>query len=266
MYQLSKLPLEVLYSIFDFLEFNDLITLGRLNTWYSYKVSTTITERVIQHIQQDGWRVHMNILATSHPPRKTRSSPYVSFSSELGLLSDFIRINPVSLMLEFKLYPLNGDGMDYKEDIQDDERSLVIFKNIKTNISLVSYFAQVSHNDQHAKRLQQINQAGSAMMNNDDQLWTRLNRHGETVMMGIGLEVGYNVSNENLDIAQNKIIKFKEEYERYKNEEHQIQVKLDDPAVIEFTHMLITPDWWIQKMTNPFDDISNLNYYEHAFW
>jgi hypothetical protein len=59
MYRLSKLPLEVLYAIFDFLEFKDLITVGRLNTWYSYKVSTTITERVFENIKQDGWRVHV---------------------------------------------------------------------------------------------------------------------------------------------------------------------------------------------------------------
>jgi hypothetical protein len=165
-------------------------------------------------------------------------------------------------MLEFKLYPLKEDGMEYKQDIGEDERSLVIFEKIRTNISLVSYFAQVSQKPDQVKRLQQINQAGSAMMN-DEQLWTRLNKSGEAVM-GTGFTVNYTVSNDKLQHAQDKIAMFKKEYERYKNDEHQIEVKLENPAVIEFDHILITPDWWIQKMVHPFDDVSyNI---EHAFW
>lgn len=59
MYKLSSLPIEILYMISEFLDTEDLVTLARLNSWYSYRLSTLISERIYQYVEQEGWRIHV---------------------------------------------------------------------------------------------------------------------------------------------------------------------------------------------------------------
>lgn len=59
MYKLSSLPIEILYIITDFLETEDLVTLGRLNTWYGYWISIVLGERIEECVQKEGWRIHV---------------------------------------------------------------------------------------------------------------------------------------------------------------------------------------------------------------
>lgn len=61
MYTLSKLPIEILYSIMDHLDTSQVITMARLNSWYAYRLSTVISERISQNVKSDGWRIHVGI-------------------------------------------------------------------------------------------------------------------------------------------------------------------------------------------------------------
>lgn len=58
MYTLSKLPTEILYSIMDHLGTADVITMARLNSWYAYRLSTVMSERISRNVKSDGWRIH----------------------------------------------------------------------------------------------------------------------------------------------------------------------------------------------------------------
>lgn len=60
MYKLSSLPIEILYMISGFLETKDLITLARLNTWFSYRLSPLLSERIYKDVESDGWRIHVS--------------------------------------------------------------------------------------------------------------------------------------------------------------------------------------------------------------
>jgi hypothetical protein len=60
MYKLSSLPLEILYCIGEYVPTEDLITLGRLNLWYSYWVASLIADRIASDVQRDGWRIHVS--------------------------------------------------------------------------------------------------------------------------------------------------------------------------------------------------------------
>lgn len=61
MYKLSSLPIEILYLIGSFLETEDLVTVGRLNTWYGYWISIILGERIEDCVQKEGWRIHVSI-------------------------------------------------------------------------------------------------------------------------------------------------------------------------------------------------------------
>lgn len=62
MYKLSSLPIEILYLVGDFLELQDLVTVGRLNSWYSYLFSIVLGERINDCVKEKGWRIHVSPL------------------------------------------------------------------------------------------------------------------------------------------------------------------------------------------------------------
>lgn len=70
MYKLSSLPIEIVYLIGNFLEIKDLVTLGRLNTWYGYWISIILGERIFTSVQKEGWRIHVNIYSASLKKKK----------------------------------------------------------------------------------------------------------------------------------------------------------------------------------------------------
>jgi hypothetical protein len=46
MFKLSKLPLELLYIICEYLDTDDLLVLARLNKWYNYHLAMLLSERI----------------------------------------------------------------------------------------------------------------------------------------------------------------------------------------------------------------------------
>ncbi|KAG2213395.1 hypothetical protein INT47_009068 [Mucor saturninus] len=267
MYKLSSLPIEILYLIGDFLEIKDLVALGRLNTWYSYWISIILGERISTSVQREGWRIHIDILAKSYPSEQTPSFP---FSTELLLLSEYSRINPITLTLEFKLCPIDEDGLDAVKSATQSERSIVIFNKIKTNIDIVAYFAQISTN----RRLQHVNQAGAAIMN-DRNLWNQLQDnndiHGNMAIMGSAFKLGYEMTTQNShkeDMV--KLIEtFQKDFDKHKNALDASSIKKEDSAVISFDKIQVSPEWWIKQMKVPTygsDEKQYPEFTEHGYW
>lgn len=271
MYKLSSLPIEILYIITDFLEIEDLVTLGRLNTWYGYWISIVLGERIEECVQKEGWRIHIDILSKSYPSND--NSPSFPFSTELLLLSEYSKINPCTLTLEFNLCPIDEDGLDAIKSASQSERSIVLFNKIKTNIDIVAYFAQISMN----RRLQHVNQAGAAIMN-DKNLWNLLMEKKSVIssnmaVMGSAFRLQYQVSNdmnEKQDLEK-LIEKFKMDYDQHKNhnDSNSLALKEETPAVISFDRIRVSPEWWVKQMKVPTyssDEQQHPEFSEHGYW
>ncbi|GAA5798086.1 hypothetical protein HPULCUR_003486 [Helicostylum pulchrum] len=264
MYKLSSLPVEILYLVGDFLDLQDLVTVGRLNSWYSYLFSIILGERINDCVKEKGWRIHIDVLAKSYP--STQNNPSFPFSTELLLLSEYSKINPVTMTLEFNLCPIDEEGLDAIKFATQSERSIVLFNKIKTNIDIVAYFAQISTN----RRLQHVNQAGAAIMN-DRNLWKQLDAKqsilGNMAVMGSAFQVQYEMTTENTDKQdmQKLIDKFKADYDKHKNEHDTTTLHKNDSAVISFDKIHVSPEWWIKQMKVP-DYNSEPSLIEHGYW
>ncbi|KAG1314941.1 hypothetical protein G6F64_001073 [Rhizopus arrhizus] len=262
MYTLSTLPREILYIIATFLDIQDLVTVARLNNWYGYWLSCILSERMKELVEKEGWRIHIDILATSHPSTQD-NTPSIAFSTELLLLSEFCRVNPVTLTLEFLLCPIDDDGLDAVKNAPISTRSLVMFNKVTTNINIVAYFAQISPK----KRLQHINQAGSALIN-DLVLWRKLSddshSHGVACMRS-GFRLSYELSTESEDTEIVKVVdQFKNDYDQHQSTEG-LEEKV--PLVISFDKVYVSPEWWIKQMEVPmYSSNDPQDYLVHGLW
>ncbi|KAI8882991.1 hypothetical protein K501DRAFT_250376 [Backusella circina FSU 941] len=262
MFKLSSLPLEILYYIGGYVPTEDLITLGRLNLWYSYWVSSLIADRIANDVQKDGWRIHVDILSTSHPKDDSISSGF-PFSIEMLLLSEFIRINPITLGLEFKLCPLEENGFDSKTSAVPSESSVVIFDKINTNINILAFFAQIPKNVE-VRELEHINHAGASVVD-ANSLMKEMKEGGQStkdgvINMGLEFNVEYGVSpitEEHDQSLEEKIEMFRNAYHRHKVTDtttscaDDTSAMLKDPAMMIFKNILVSPDWWVQQMKTP---------------
>ncbi|KAI8385698.1 hypothetical protein BD560DRAFT_345582 [Blakeslea trispora] len=228
MFTLSHLPIEILYLVVDYLDTEDVVLLARLNSWYSYWLSFVLGERMHRFIDQDGWRVHIDILAKSYPANRD-NQPTCPFSNELLLLSSYTRIHPVTLMIELKLYPVDQNGID---TAYRPSEPFVLLEEIKTNIDIVAYVTQISSD----KRLQYVHQAGTAILS-DHQI---LKSHDTKprVVLATDFQVRYEV--------------------------HQDDTEIPTKALLSFGDIQVTPEWWVKQMKKPFNSSPTL--VEHQFW
>lgn len=170
------------------------------------------------------------------------------------------------MTLEFNLCPIDEDGLDAIKHATQSERSIVLFNKIKTNIDIVAYFAQISTN----RRLQHVNQAGAAIMN-DRSLWKQLDNKqsivGYMAVMGLAFQVQYEMSKENSDKQdmQKLIKKFKSDYDQHKNEHDKTKLQKNDSAVISFDTIYVSPEWWIKQMKVANYNVEP-NLVEHGYW
>ncbi|KAI9480774.1 MAG: hypothetical protein EXX96DRAFT_564117 [Benjaminiella poitrasii] len=271
MYKLSSLPIEILYIIGNYLDTKDLITMSRLNSWYTYWLSFILGERIDQHVKEEGWRIHIDILAKSYPGISSyHGYSTFPFSTELLLLSEYSRINPSTLTLEFNLCPIDDDGLDANPNATQVERSIVLLNKIKTNIDIVAYFAQISPH----RRLQHVNQAGAAIIN-DRNLWQRHHSdlHSGLAVMGTGFKVQYDLAptRDNEEALPQLIERFKSGgYNNNQHPSYKVESLLlgdeQKPVVISFDKVLVSPEWWIKQMSIPNYNNHESEYSEHSYW
>ncbi|KAI8084302.1 uncharacterized protein B0P05DRAFT_636022 [Gilbertella persicaria] len=249
MYRLSKLPIEILYHVFSYLDTEDLVTLARMNTWYGYWLSIMLSERIDKNVKNEGWRIHIDILAKSYP--SNQSHPTFPFSTELLLLGEFARINPFTLTVEFKLCPIDEEGLDSITDATPSDCSIVLFDDIKTNIDIVAYFAQIAT----SRRLQHVNQAGAAMMS-DKKLWYQYNHHTKgSAVMGTGFQVKYDMKET------------RQEFRKLVDAFEQHHGKLSHaPAIISFDRLWVSPEWWVKQIKLPTLWNEQQEGLEHSYW
>ncbi|KAL7308513.1 hypothetical protein PS15m_011707 [Mucor circinelloides] len=263
MYTLSKLPIEILYSIMDHLDTSQVITMARLNSWYAYRLSTVISERISQNVKSDGWRIHIDILAKSYPSHQV--NPSFPFATELLLLSEYSKINPSTLTLQFNLLPIDDDGLDAIQSATRSQRSIVLFDKIKTNVDIVAYFAQISTN----RRLQHVNQAGAAIMNDRHLLSSDKEKSG-TAIMGAGFKVQYNLTTHIQEQDMSKLVdQFKSDYDQHKNKLDILSLQDEAPAVISFDAIHVSPEWWLKQMEIPSYssyEQQEPQFLEHSYW
>lgn len=125
--------------------------------------------------------------------------------------------------------------MEPKITTQKDDRSIVLLRDIKTNIDIVGYFAQISKNN----RLQHINQAGSSIMNHR-QMWK--DKPFGTLVMGSGFKIKYDILNNHHTI----IDKFKLDYKK------QFNTDITAESIIaSFNTVTVSPEWWLKQMEIP---------------
>ncbi|CEP16362.1 hypothetical protein [Parasitella parasitica] len=262
MYKLSSLPIEILYKILDNLDTNDIITMARLNSWFSYRLSTLLGERIEHNVKSDGWRIHIDILAKSYPFSQASSS--FPFPTELLLLSEFSRINPYTLTLEFNLYPIDDDGLDAIVSATQSQRSIVLFDKIKTNVDIVAYFAQISTN----RRLQHVNQAGAAIMNDRNILSSGKEEESSGLaVMGTGFKIQYNLTRKIQDKDMLKLVdQFKLDYEQHKSELDVLCLQDESPAVLSFHKVHVSPEWWLKQMKIPSFSSNEQQEPQHGYW
>lgn len=174
------------------------------------------------------------------------------------------------MTLEFNLCPIDEDGLDAIKSATQSERSIILFNKIKTNIDIVAYFAQISTN----RRLQHVNQAGAAIMN-DRSLWDQLKDnnviHGNMAIMGSAFKLQYEMATENNDKQDmvKLIEKFQNDYDKHKNGLDVSSLKMEDSAVISFDKIQVSPEWWIKQMKVPTysnDERQYPEFTEHGYW
>lgn len=174
------------------------------------------------------------------------------------------------MTLEFNLYPIDEDGLDAVKSATQSERSIVLFNKIKTNIDIVAYFAQISTN----RRLQHVNQAGAAIMN-DRSLWDQLKDdndiHGNMAIMGSAFKLKYEVTTKNNDKeCMVKLVEtFQNDFEKHKNTLDPSSLRKEDSAVISFDKIQVSPEWWIKQMKVPTygsDEKQYPEFTEHGYW
>jgi hypothetical protein len=195
-------------------------------------------------------------------------NPSFPFSTEILLLSEYAKINPYTLTLEFNLCPIGEDGLEALKDGTLSETSIVLFSKVKTNIDIVAYFAQIST----SRRLQHVNQAGAAIMN-DGNLRTNDGKGGMAVM-GTGFKVQYDMTNDLQVIKQNqdmtKIVeKFQLDYDQHKSEMDILCLQKESPSVISFNKLHVAPEWWVKQMKVPTyssNEQQEPELLEHAYW
>lgn len=182
-------------------------------------------------------------------------------------MSEYSRINPVTITLEFNLCPIDEEGLDAIKNASKSERSIVLFNKIKTNIDIVAYFAQISTN----RRLQHVNQAGAAIMN-DMYLWNQIDKQhtvfGNKAVMGSAFKVQYEMTTEYNDKQdmEKLIDRFRDDYDKHKNEHDTTDLDNKDSAVISFDKIHVSPEWWIKQMNVPNSNNMEQNLVEHNYW
>ena len=181
------------------------------------------------------------------------------------LLSEFSKINPYTLTLEFNLCPIDEDGLDAIDSATRSQRSIVLFDKIKTNVDIVAYFAQISTN----RRLQHVNQAGAAIMNDRNLLSSDKEKSGMAVM-GTGFKVQYNLTTRIHEKDMSKLVdQFKSDYDQHKNELDTLSLQNELPAVISFDKIHVSPEWWLKQMEIPSYssyEQQEPQFLEHGYW
>ncbi|KAI8967363.1 hypothetical protein BDF20DRAFT_829651 [Mycotypha africana] len=265
MYRLSELPMEILYTIMECLSTEDILMMARLNTWYGYHLSWILSERIERHVRQDGWRIHIDILAKTHIQKTVATNDNrlkltPPFTEELLLLSEYSGvINPYTLTLEFNLYPVDENGLDTVLHSKQIERSNVkrMFR-LKTNIDIVAYFAQISTNN---RRLQHVNQAGAAAIAMKEKQKGKKKIHPSShnclvARMGKGFNIQYKMFNMR-DINSNEDMsnlagRFRNDFEQSRIEHVGMTDRyIDSIAVITFDKLHVSPEWWVNQMKMP---------------
>lgn len=147
------------------------------------------------------------------------------------------------------------------------ERSIVLFDKVKTNIDIVAYFAQISIN----RRLQHVNQAGAALINDRD-LWKQFRQnllHGKMAVMGSAFKVQYRmIQKDENDLDMVKLVnQFQADYDLHTLEEPGL-LKEEIPAVISFDKIQASPEWWIKQMKVGTWSSNEPNpiFSEHGYW
>jgi hypothetical protein len=205
-------------------------------------------------------------LAKSYPVHQI--NPFFPFSTEILLLSEYANINPYTLTLEFNLCPIGDDGLEAMKDASISKRSIVLFSKVKTNIDIVAYFAQISTAN---RRLQYVNQAGAAIMNDGN---LRVNDASGKVVMGTGFKVQYDTTSDLQAINQsqdmtNIVEKFQLDYEQHKSEMDILCLQKESPSIISFNKLKVAPEWWVKQMkvpTRSSNEQQEPDLSEHALW
>ncbi|KAI8980923.1 hypothetical protein BDB01DRAFT_796114 [Pilobolus umbonatus] len=257
MTELSRLPIEIIYTICTYLPDKELVKLARMNAWYGYWLSPLLGERMRHYVENEGWRIHIDVLANFNPLVDESSFFSYRFSKELLLLTEFTGIDPHTLSLEFKLCPIDNEGLDCVKDPKETDVSLVLYNNVKSNINILAYFTQISTSDK--KRLRHVNQAGITAMD-DRTLWNILaDKHDYQGMAAIcpSFRTGYTITQDLSDDMVALADGFKETYRKntvgfphkeYTPQSNQVHDNLEDPAIISFERVEVSPEWWIRQM------------------
>lgn len=192
-------------------------------------------------------------------------NPSFPFATELLLLSEYSKINPSTLTLQFNLLPIDDDGLDAIQSATRSQRSIVLFDKIKTNVDIVAYFAQISTN----RRLQHVNQAGAAIMNDRHLLSSDKEKAG-TAIMGAGFKVQYNLTTHIQEQDMFKLVdQFKSDYDQHKNKLDVLSLQDEAPAVISFDAIHVSPEWWLKQMEIPSYssyEQQEPQFLEHGYW
>lgn len=192
-------------------------------------------------------------------------NPSFPFATELLLLSEYSKINPSTLTLQFNLLPIDDDGLDAIQSATRSQRSIVLFDKIKTNVDIVAYFAQISTN----RRLQHVNQAGAAIMNDRHLLSSDKEKSG-TAIMGAGFKVQYNLTTHIQEQDMSKLVdQFKSDYDQHKNKLDVLSLQALRPAVISFDAIHVSPEWWLKQMEIPSYssyEQQEPQFLEHGYW
>lgn len=155
------------------------------------------------------------------------------------------------------------------------ERSIALFDKIKTNIDIVAYFAQISTN----RRLQHVNQAGAAIMN-DRSVWKLLLKKDKNdsitsnmAIMGSAFKLNYQVTKTINQDTSTLIEKFKKDYDQHTRTlvDNNLSLKEENPAILSFDKIRVSPEWWVKQMKVPTQSSNILEepqqpFSEHGYW
>ncbi|KAI9491833.1 hypothetical protein BDB00DRAFT_939984 [Zychaea mexicana] len=175
---LSKLPIEITDYVLQLLEDNDLVRVGRVNSWYRNMVAPILTERITHQVEHDGWRIYVNAVSQLVVPEeeeeeeedqvqeeqttasdKSSSSASISAATtdtleplsevwldqEAKLLGELRSINSETLTLDFDAMPLDEEHgfRSLMTSNNDDDTVTSNSNNNRDNDDLISIASQL---------------------------------------------------------------------------------------------------------------------------
>ncbi|KAI9319900.1 hypothetical protein BX666DRAFT_2119448 [Dichotomocladium elegans] len=246
--ELSELPHEILNRILQQVMDRDLVRMGRLNRFYRELAIPNLTERVMEHMGRDGWRIYatMQMDARCGPVAPNSSIPdWFDGDQEVRLLGDTLRIDQGTLDLCFAAVPLDEqDGFRPLTATASGMAALASLRQIvlpadgACGIEIDLYICKISC---HSRRLLRVDNISTAT------LPTR------RMAQFLSSSSSSSSSHPTRCLAAQALF----EPERIANVTYRATIQEGENAMmIEFEEIRITPEGWLLHISNLNDNLA----------